>query len=373
MENVRDVKFHETTSPSGYKYRIPGGLTPEQLEQEVPRDLLVFNWFWNTAYEPDANLNDPRLSSLGFEQVFGNLETTLLGQDYGRRSALPGVMGGAVSSWAATTEFNFGKDLMHSMVGCAQMLWSTRWIEADRIPVQVQSLLPIIRRSLRGVALPSEDGEAVKPVSAPAADIGVAGMPKRFPAGVARSGSKTFHVDARGPIAVVHAQGVAGGASPAESSLIPVGLDVSSLLFLHACAVPAKNLFGYASIFNFPDTADLLGWYEVAYEDGLMLMVPLRYGVNILEWTWGMPGKKVRCCYDADPIRFEADGAPITFFAHEWMNPRFGKVIRHIRLGGSRNFVSASGKPMPPNTVALLALSVVDRRPGPASNHRDDE
>ena len=43
----------------------------------------------------------------------------------------------------------------------------------------------------------------------------------------------------------------------------------------------------YRYIHNFPDTADLLGWYEVIYQDGFVETVPVRFGWNILPLTWG--------------------------------------------------------------------------------------
>ena len=43
----------------------------------------------------------------------------------------------------------------------------------------------------------------------------------------------------------------------------------------------------YRYIHNFPDTADLLGWYEVVYDDGFVETVPVRFGWNILPLSWG--------------------------------------------------------------------------------------
>ena len=62
-------------------------------------------------------------------------------------------------------------------------------------------------------------------------------------------------------------QGESKHASAAERP-IPIGADVSSIVFLHASAKGAANDMSYRYIHNFPDTADLLGWYEVVYEDG---------------------------------------------------------------------------------------------------------
>ena len=63
-----------------------------------------------------------------------------------------------------------------------------------------------------------------------------------------------------------------------------IGLHIaSSLVFLHACARPARNVPAYHGTWNPADTAEMPGWYEVMYEDGLRVSVPIRYGVNVLE------------------------------------------------------------------------------------------
>jgi hypothetical protein len=72
----------------------------------------------------------------------------------------------------------------------------------------------------------------------------------------------------------------------AAATGIQIGEDVSSLIFLHASEKPAANDFAYKYIYNFDDTAALLGHYEILYEDGFVTTVPIRYGVNILERTW---------------------------------------------------------------------------------------
>jgi hypothetical protein len=71
---------------------------------------------------------------------------------------------------------------------------------------------------------------------------------------------------------------------------VAVNEDVSSRVSLHALAAPANNQKGY---FNIPDTfnaAGLLGWYKVAYEDGVKEIIPIQYGLNILGYNPG--GKK---------------------------------------------------------------------------------
>ncbi len=74
---------------------------------------------------------------------------------------------------------------------------------------------------------------------------------------------------------------------PEEVKGMAIGEDVSSLIFLHACALPAGNQKAYFNIPDFFDTSDLLGWYEVIFEDGFRSVIPVQYGVNILEWNPG--------------------------------------------------------------------------------------
>jgi hypothetical protein len=118
------------------------------------------------------------------------------------------------------------------------------------------------------------------------------------------------------------------------------------------------------------DTADLLGWYEVVYEDGFTTSIPIRYGVNIQEWNWDKRQSFRDYCYAADPLALGGtENNRITFFAFEWKNPRLGKVIKEVRLRGTAGFRGASpdfindyGPVIPNNAVILKAISVVKKR-----------
>ena len=82
----------------------------------------------------------------------------------------------------------------------------------------------------------------------------------------------------------------------------PIGEDATSLIFLHASARPATTRPGWALLWDQDDTADLLGWYEVIYEDGFATTIPLRYGVNIEEWNWASRRSEWDYCYGADAV-----------------------------------------------------------------------
>jgi hypothetical protein len=127
---------------------------------------------------------------------------------------------------------------------------------------------------------------------------------------------------------------------------------------LHALAKPAGYTAAYDSTFDPPDSADLMGWYEIAYEDGLITTIPLRYRWNILD----LKNEAGAVAYQADVVD-QGDGAK--FYAFEWTNPRLGKVIREIRLNGSRGFKNYKGETIASNSIVLAAVSIVPKREKP--------
>ena len=183
-------------------------------------------------------------------------------------------------------------------------------------------------------------------------------------------------------VIVVGSQGVGENPLPKEVNGIMINEDVSSLIFLQASALPSANQKSFFNVPNTFDSPDLLGWYEIIYEDGFKTIVPIQYGRNALEWN--AAHKKVRetitsgsmstqsvYCYDADAIDCSADPAqePVSAFAFEWMNPRLGKIVKQVNLHGSINFQALLPefeepltKPMESNAILLLAISKVKKR-----------
>jgi hypothetical protein len=108
----------------------------------------------------------------------------------------------------------------------------------------------------------------------------------------------------------------------------------------------------------------------VVYEDGFVTTIPIRYGVNILEWNWDQRVSAKDLCYGADAVEVGDRAAnSVTFFAYEWVNPRLGKVVQEIRLkgttgfrGGSDDFDNSQGDVIASNAVILAALSMVKMR-----------
>ena len=133
---MRGKKTEHVDNPDGTSYDKPGALSPEQVRRLIPKDILIFNWFWDNRTDEDlknglGEKNEIALSDWGFRQIFNNFEPTIA--DYDRRAARRGIIGGVPSSWAATNELNFGKDLMFTFLGCANLLWSTDRPDMSRL------------------------------------------------------------------------------------------------------------------------------------------------------------------------------------------------------------------------------------------------
>lgn len=367
IEDVRGRGKSDQKTRAGDIYQWPGALTPEQVKQRIPKDILIFNWFWRDGRNGEGENNDIKVQKWGFQQVFNNFEPGM--QNYGKRSSRGSVSGGVPSSWAATTEFNFGKDLIYDFLGCANLVWSKHWLEEKELSALVQRRMSQVRRYLRGTAPPSEDGDPVVPIDiSPAFNV----VLRKLNIGGIRAGTAAFgNLRFNMPVssadsendAVMVSTGPDRRSGLAGQAVVPIGADCSSLILLHASAAPAQNAFAYRYVYNFDDTADLLGHYEVVYEDGLVESIPIRYGVNILEWNRAVNPNPRVYCYGADAIECGLrDGQPTTLFALEWRNPRYGKAITKVRMIGSTGFRDTRGKVISENAIILKAISVVKRR-----------
>ncbi len=345
IEELRGKEVYPMTSSTGWKYHRPGGLTEEQVKAWVPKDILIANWFWSDGQPGQGEQNEIKLEQWGFHQFFGNFEPEI--QHWDRRSARPSVIGGAPSSWAATTEFNFGKDQVYRFLGCENLLWSKHWPAEAEVATAVQAMMPDIRERLSGHRAYSRLGEPQIVVNADPLNAGTA---VRVAVGPSVAGQSA-------PASV---PGQTGETQPEAEDLhasreIPIGRDASSLIFVHACEKRARNASAYRIIYDFDDTADLLGYYRVRYEDGFVTTVPVRYAVNILEQAW-TPAHPTACCYLADPVE-AADGR--TYFAYEWTNPRLGKSIQSVSFHATTAFNNAYGQPLVNNAVLLKEIRVV--------------
>ncbi len=365
LENARGARLSKPWwDAPGYDYKIPGALSPEQVKQRIPKDILMFNWLWGYTDDPKFPpvTNEERLSDWGFEQVYGNMEASVT--DFSTRIKKSRISGGAPSAWLASTEFNFGKDLIADFAGCAGLLWNGRERTAAQRSETLAGLMPDIRRNLSGQEPPSAAVTALPVDLRRQFNAGVPGLPaSAWKSRRVSRGRLFFDLGDPSPnagnyVILVGSQGKDGNPYSRQSGAIPIGRDASSLLFLHALAKPASSVQGYERIFDFADSADLLGWYEVEYEDGLVTTIPLRYKWNILDFN----NQAKEVAYQADSLDL---GNGAQFYAFEWCNPRLGVPIKEVRLRGSSNFKNPEGTSIPGNAVILAGISVVPKREPP--------
>jgi hypothetical protein len=302
LEAVTEHEFQTWESPAGYQYKIPGALRPEQVLKLIPKDILIFNWFWD---EPS---NDKKVSDFGFEQVLGNLRADI--NNWQSRINTKCLLGGAPSSWAATTEINFGKDQLTDFLGASNLLWSRSYLPPEKLAFVVEALAGDVNYRFRGKKLPSETGGLITTMEF---------------------------------------------SSPAIN--VKINSDPNSIIFLHACEHEGSNRKAYSIIHNFNETAELLGWYEIIYEDGFVETVPLRYGLNVLDLGWKqrieqktLPIAKAsqnQYAYMARAVS-KSDG---TYFLYEWPNPRPGIRVKEINLK----------QPKKENAIFLISVSLTER------------
>jgi hypothetical protein len=268
---------------------------------------------------------------------------------------------------------------MSDFLGCSNILWTGHVIQGKDLSARIQPMLPMIRNRLSGIALPSQTETTIVPVDIShrfniAESIATLGVSMDgMTAEIVRHNNIPFDLRrANGMRAIiVGTQGQEAIDLPLSVTGIPVGEAPTSLVFLHASAKPALNRKTYRLMWDEQDTADLLGWYEVVYEDGFVTTIPIRYGVNILEWNWDQRVSSEDLCYGADAVAVGSRVKDsVTFFAYEWINPRLGKVIKEIRMKGTTGFRggnlaafdNSQGPVIASNAVILAALSMVKMR-----------
>jgi hypothetical protein len=381
LESVRGKGLRERRAPDGWSYKVAGGMTREQVERLIPKNILIFNWFWAKAEgywsEEQAEKNEETLEGLSFKQIYGNFNPTI--ENYSARSTRKTILGGAPSAWFATSEPNFGRTIITDVMGCSNILWHGDVVNGRRLADIAQAKMPLIRSRFRGQLPPSSTESKFSPIDI-SARFNVAGREGGIDCDLSSIPQRTVFLR-KVPFLLTQSSGKNGIAvstgSNKSSSLssavdgIRIDSDFSSLVFLHACTKPAANREPDRLLWDVVDSADLLGWYEARYEDGYTETIPVRYGVNIAEWDWQSRKADREYCYGADPILVGQEGPakPITMFAYEWKNPRPGKEVVELSMNATRGFRGADadytdhyGPVIADNAILLLAISMVTSR-----------
>lgn len=366
LEKVRGKGARTKKSLTGEAYKIPGAIPFERIKNEIPKDILIFNWMWGDRV--GGRENDETFNRAGFQQIFGNMSNNI--PEFEERIKKSDFIGGAPSSWAITNEYVYAREELDEFLACANSLWTGKQLDDDTYNQTVRKIMPSIRRNLSADTEPSWDGDPVVPIDLSSyfnsgskdkrMQLDLVNLPKG-PVGLHEKKFELSHNQDRSAI-VISVKGK--GDVPFEEELkgMAIGRDVSSLIFLHAIINPGHISPAHCAPYNFYDTSELLGWYEVVYEDGYIETIPIRYGVNIREYS------SKENCYYSDAIEV----GDKVFYAFEWKNKRFGVKIKTVNLRGTKNAKrhvldscfegKAEFVTIPSNGIILLGISAVEKR-----------
>jgi len=341
-------------------YDFPSTESAPALVAKACPNLKITNWSWSQG--PHA---DEELAALGWKFMYGNFNGPGF-REWPKRSAQRACLGGEVSSWSASEEFELGRQQFVNATYSTNMLWSKRWPTRERALKMVAGLLPRVRQRMSPTDLPSVvvrarrfhplDLSAVANASLKegtwdlsglqGGEVVDNGLPLRLPMG-------------QGKGAVVVSR--PGEQSPYPLSVtIPVGGAYASLVFLQAAAKRGRAPVHSGPPSFFPhDTADPLGGYEVTYENGQKDVAIVRFGENVGAWDQGLGAM----FYHARSIVAGQlpDGKPLVLWGFEWVNPRPEIAIAQVSMFGIRGRIRQRQEYIEGVYPILLGITAVEK------------
>ena len=314
------------------RYERPDTTSARDRVAAETSDIHILNW---SGEEGDATFR-----KLGWPFVVGNFAGSEE-KDWRGRLARHGALGGEVSSWGAWEEFVLGKLQVPEAVYSSNLLWSVHDPKKEDALAHVGELLPEVRGRLAQKPLPSyradpmrfEVQDIVSAFNHPPQGDGwdlrglrpgrqhVAGLPFEI-ADPARWGGLSAVRVARRP-----------GDTPTRAAL-PIRGRWASLVFIQSASGAGRPPVHAGDQTHFPhESSELLGFYEIRYEDGLVATHEIRYDETVGRWDAGLALPS----YFARPLVAGTlpDGRAAVLWASEWANPRPDVPIASVALVGS--------------------------------------
>jgi hypothetical protein len=360
-------------------YDYPDTQRAAEIVRRGAPQITLLNWSWYLG----AQDGDQVLADLGFKQIYGNFDGRRF-PGWPERSAHPSVLGAEISSWCAWEDFELGMIHYPGAMYSANLLWSNHWRSQSAANEATARLLPRLRDSIRRTwEKPRLWSQAVKPARKHLISIQQA----------CNAQVKTEHWDLRGlrtgqteydgiPYEIVdHAAnggrvGVvverlhkARGVYPHASEPILIGGRYASLIFWQVATGKGGRPAHAGDGTNYPrEAAELLGWYEILYADGLTRAAEVRYEENVSAWDQG----HALLYYSREvPAGTLPGGKPLVLWGLEWTNPRPETPIESVTLRGARPLPEVRGaehcseaQPMLLGITAIEAPKWEDYRPG---------
>jgi hypothetical protein len=234
-------------------------------------------------------------------------------------------------------EFQIGKMHVPMALTSINLLWSSHDPSPDDAARTVIGRLPDVTQRLKGTLVPRI---RVVPERQATMDLAphVTAPLKTDQWDLSRVRRGRFGVDGlnflvgEGVVAVRRAHQTSSSLPPQVT--IPVGGRFARIVFLHTSAgTPRRARHAGDGTFFPHESSELIGVYEVAFGDGLVLPVEIRAQENVRAWDAGLDG----VLYHARNIEAGAlpDGRPLLAWGLEWTNSRPDEPIAEIRLRGA--------------------------------------
>jgi hypothetical protein len=358
--------YPDTQSAAGIITR--SGLVP---------NITILNWSWYLG----AVDGDQVIADLGFKQIFGNFGAERF-PDWPSRSAHPSVLGAEVSSWCAWEDFELGMIHYPSAVYSANAMWSNHWPDQLGSQAAVARQLPKLRDRMRwswekprlwSEGTPEKRKHIIsicQACNAPAKsdewDLTGLRAGRQEQDGVAYEMVDPGGNSGRVGVVVERAQ-KPETPYPHASKAITVGGKYASLIFWQVAAAKGGRPLHAGDGTNHPrEAAELLGWYEIRFADGLSRDAEIRYHENVGAWDEG----HVLLYYSREIEAGSLPGGdPLVVWGLEWTNPRPEVEIESVVMRGARTMTSryeggfSEAKPMLLGITAIEALKWEDFRP----------
>lgn len=302
--------------------------------------ITILNWSWYLgAVDADQVIGD-----LGFKQIYGNFDGRRF-PGWAERSAHPSVLGAEISSWCAWDDFELGMIHYPPAMYSANLLWSNHWPQPREAEEMAALQLPRLRdRMRRSWDEPRLWSIAVRPERKHIVPISLACNASLkteewdlsvLPTGPAEYDGIPYAFGGDPGAVVVERAHREPSDYPHASEVIPLEGEYGALIFWQVATGKGGEVAHAGDGTNFPrDAAELLGWYEVRYADGLSRCAEIRYGENVMEWNHGHA-----LLYQPRelPAGQLPDGRPLVIWGLEWTNPRPGTPIASVTMHGARS------------------------------------